>query len=581
MDSVPPPSPSGTITMAKGKKRVKKRSENGLSVSSGSSGTNIVCSASPNSRSIELGLLLSLAILSVFLFGFYESARALPDVPQNIPTLQGTNLNLAKDETTISSNRDLQQQQQKVKNRFANMVPKMRGTKQKVVVPKAKWPISVRDEDGDFETIIHPGDQKTPMSVPKFWSPPIHNGQLMSRETAMKIGSCTEPDKHGNYARGDDCPHHQRTIYLAIASYRDFQCRFTLESAFLRAKYPDRIRVGVVDQIVDGEDPPCNEPIEPCDQNPHQALCMYKDRVDVYEMEAELSIGPVFARHIGHRLYRGEYYATQNDAHITYVQDWDVDIIKQMEATNNEMGVLTTYLTDVQGSISEEGKSLRDTRPIMCNTDYEGGVQGQHLRHGSQPERVPHIVGSPQMEPYWAAGYSFSRGHFVVNVPYDMYMPMIFQGEEMSIGIRGFTIGYDYYAPERSVCFHHYAVGANAKKRNKVKHFWENSNRYAGTGKAAMTRLLGIVHMNPEKDPSTWDHTDEDFYGIGGVRTPERFYEVFGIDVVNKKTEHHLCRFVDSGKMHNQFKKLLRKDGMGVDYGQVTYKFKDPAPNEK
>jgi hypothetical protein len=50
----------------------------------------------------------------------------------------------------------------------------------------------------------------------------------------------------------------------------------------------------------------------------------------------------------------------------------------------------------------------------------------------------------------------------------------------MSIGIRGFTIGYDYYAPERSVCFHHYAVGANAKKRNKVKHFWENSNRYAG-----------------------------------------------------------------------------------------------------
>lgn len=26
---------------------------------------------------------------------------------------------------------------------------------------------------------------------------------------------------------------------------------------------------------------------------------------------------------------------------------------------------------------------------------------------------------------------------------------MIFQGEEMSIGIRGWTIGYDYYAFER------------------------------------------------------------------------------------------------------------------------------------
>jgi hypothetical protein len=288
--------------MAKGKKRVKRRGENGLSVSAAPP-AGIVCSASPNSRSIELGLLLSLAVLSVFLFGFYESARALPDVPQSIPTLQGTNLNLARDETTPRT-RDLQHD--KVKNRFANILPNMRGNKQTIKVTKAKWPVSVRDEDDDFETIIHPGDQKTPMSVPKFWSPPIHNGELMTRESAMKIGSCSEPDKHGNYARGDNCPEHQRTIYLAIASYRDFQCRFTLESAFLRAKYPERIRVGVVDQIVDGEDPACNEPIETCEVNPKQALCMYKDRVDVYEMEAELSIGPVFARHIGHRLYRGK-----------------------------------------------------------------------------------------------------------------------------------------------------------------------------------------------------------------------------------------------------------------------------------
>ena len=124
-----------------------------------------------------------------------------------------------------------------------------------------------------------------------------------------------------------------------------------------------------------------------------------------------------------------------------------------------------------------------------------------------------------------------------------------------------------------------------------------------------MARLLGIVHMNPEKDPSTWDHTDvsviladykyelivvlasnrslrpnlsqEDMYGIGAVRTPENFYEVFGIDVVNKKTEKHLCQFVDTGIMHNKFTKLIRRDGMGVDYGKISYKFKDPAPDEQ
>lgn len=113
---------------------------------------------------------------------------------------------------------------------------------------------------------------------------------------------------------------------------------------------------------------------------------------------------------------------------------WDTDIIDQFVSTNNELAVLSTYLTDVQGSIDPKtGSSLRNTRPIMCNTKYEGGAQGLHLRHGSQPERQPSIHGSPQLQPWWAAGYSFSRGHFLVNVPYDWLQPMIFQGEEMYV----------------------------------------------------------------------------------------------------------------------------------------------------
>jgi hypothetical protein len=161
---------------------------------------------------------------------------------------------------------------------------------------------------------------------------------------------------------------------------------------------------------------------------------------------------------------------------------------------------------------------------------------------------------------------------------------MIFQGEEMSIGIRGFTVGYDYYAPERSVCFHHYA--ALHKERNNVKHFWENGDRYKGTGIKAMKRLLGIVHMNPEVDRSEWDHTDEDRYGVGGVRTPEQFYKLFGIDVVQKTTQGHLCMFVgDQAKMHKMFTPLLRKDGiyagMGIDYSTVDYAWVDPMPSQK
>lgn len=457
------------------------------------------------------------------------------------------------------------------------------------IIPQAKWPISIRDEDGDFDEVVHPGHKakQNPdviMSVPKMWidNPvSIHQNKLMSRELAMKIGSCVTPDASGNHARGDSCPFSERTIYVAIASYRDYQCRDTVTSIFSRAKFPERVRVGVTDQIVEGEDGPCDAPYRPCKEDPEQMLCKYKSQLDVFQVDAPLAIGPVFARHLGHRMYRGEYYYMQSDAHVTFTKDWDVDIISQQEATMNEMAVLSTYLSDVVGNIDKNGKSLINTRPIMCNTDYEGGQDAKYLRHGSQPEGMPTIHGTPEMQPYWAAGYSFSRGHFVVNVPYDFHQPMIFQGEEMSIGIRGFTIGYDFYAPERSVCFHHYAEGKNKQARNKVPHYWEHTNIYAGTGVKAMKRLLGIVHMNPEVPSSEWDHTEEAKYGIGGVRTPEIFYDTFGIDVVQKRAEQHLCRFVESGDMHKKFNPFLRKDGMGIDYRKIIYKFKDPLNGER
>ena len=106
----------------------------------------------------------------------------------------------------------------------------------------------------------------------------------------------------------------------------------------------------------------------------------------------------------------------QSDAHVMFTRNWDEDIISQQEATKNEMAVRkiekkhiselystnslihvplskvrSTYLTDIMGSINKNGDSLRDTRPIMCNTDYEEGQNNRYLRHGSQPEANPSI----------------------------------------------------------------------------------------------------------------------------------------------------------------------------------------------
>ena len=48
---------------------------------------------------------------------------------------------------------------------------------------------------------------------------------------------------------------------------------------------------------------------------------------------------------------------------------------------------------------------------------------------------------SPVLEVFWAAGLSFSKGHMVARVPYDCCLPMMFQGEETSLGLRAWTHG--------------------------------------------------------------------------------------------------------------------------------------------
>jgi hypothetical protein len=68
----------------------------------------------------------------------------------------------------------------------------------------------------------------------------------------------------------------------------------------------------------------------------------------------------------------------------------------------------------------------------MCVSDFEGKGASKHLRHGQQPEGRPGITGQPTLHPFWAAGFSFARGHFVIQVPYDQYLPMVFQGEPIN-----------------------------------------------------------------------------------------------------------------------------------------------------
>jgi len=395
---------------------------------------------------------------------------------------------------------------------------------------------------------------------------------------AMKIGTCTSPGEDGNHGgRGKGCPPDERTIFVALASYRDYQCRETLDSIFARAKHPERIRVAVVDQR-DPEDVSCVVPIKPCNRDGNQAVCKHGNQIETYEMDRNYAVGPTFARHIAYRYYRGEYYAMQVDAQTTFVQDWDENIISQHEATGNEMAVLSHLPMDIAGSIdAKTGRALEMERTVMCETHY---ISDNYLENELWilKEDVSRERG-PILQPFWSAAFSFARGHFAINVPYDQYMSFLFSEEEISIALRGFSVGYDYYAPSSNVCFHTYAKGENEKVRKAVPLFWENEEKYGDDVDNARTRVKCMIGLSPEKNVHVWNHVGRELYGLGGARKVTKFFELYGIDPLNKVHEHNLCDFVDNGMMHDMFRQHLRANGMGIDYGLIDYRFKDPRRN--
>jgi [Skp1-protein]-hydroxyproline N-acetylglucosaminyltransferase len=421
----------------------------------------------------------------------------------------------------------------------------------------------------EIQDIIKEHHLPTKLKVPKLWRPQAYGPagvRAFLGDHGKRLPTPEEADQIGSFYEGHE------TIYVSIASYRDPECGPTVEDLYLRSKYPERIRVAIIDQRAEG-DPFCSQPAVPCDQDSNQIICKYRHLIDVYEVPSHLSVGPVFARHLANRMYRGEHYAMQVDAHVRFIQDWDKDLIKQWKSAKNEMAVLTVYLSDLIGSIDPvTHQSRHKSIPIMCETGYEDKGKLRHLRHGEQPEGTPRIHGMPTLEPFWAAGFSFARGHFVVQVPYDQYQPIVFQGEEISIGLRGFTYGYDYYAPERSVVFHMYAVKENRAKRKQIKKFWENTNLYPGADVEGMKRLNGIIGMGDPEDE--YSHLEEEDYGLGQIRDKEVFFGVFGIHTDTKTVEHNLCDFV--GKpMQRMFLPFLRKDGMGIDYSKIDYRYVD------
>jgi len=435
------------------------------------------------------------------------------------------------------------------------------------------------------------------LPLPVMWTPPV--GQQEDSDKHLDtIGSKTEWGKP--------------TIYAAIASYRDHLCVGTIANLFQRAAFPSRIYVGVVEQNRP-EDVNCVPKVcEDSSTGVHPLsvwkgmfnlskaeaeVCMRRKQIRLYKLPAADSLGPTYARYIGYRMYRGEYFTLQVDAHTRFVNNWDRKLITQWNAAGNERAVISAYPAGLKGSIDANGDVTEMSRgsTAMCDFTWPRRDDVYMLQHKGSKKFFPREVQKigpdesvdkvvPMLHAFWGAGQSFARGHFIVRVPYDPHTPMVFHGEEILTAVKAWTRGYDFYAPAENVLFHPYV------RKNKPVTFWENKIQHPGAGARGKRRIRKIMDCgdddddDDEKDPLPDQDSnskkqpnkvnlyeiDKEEYNLGKDRPIEWFNQLYGVDCKNNLPQgKKLCPFVTSGKMHYEYTKHMRSNKLGIDYSKV------------
>lgn len=257
--------------------------------------------------------------------------------------------------------------------------------------------------------------------------------------------------------------HKPGLILVSIASYRDNQCPSTIKNLAKNADRPDLLRFVVCQQNSILEE----DCLKWCKSSPSPAC--KPGIVNIERLNNLEARGPTWARWRIQQEWTGEEYFLQIDAHTRMVPHWDTILKKQLAECPSQKPILTQYPLEFdivdekdRGDPKKENWQLEKNRSGLFVDKFgkeDGFTRIQSNYTTDKPSR-------PFRSDCWAAGFSFSKGDFVLEAGYDPYTPFIFFGEEMDIALRAYTHGWDFFSPRTSVVFHNY-------KREHRSTFWE------------------------------------------------------------------------------------------------------------
>jgi hypothetical protein len=316
-----------------------------------------------------------------------------------------------------------------------------------------------------------------------------------------------------------------KTIFVSIASYRDFYCSKTLESLYMNASYPNNIYVGLCIQNMEGDED-CvlkNELIKPYQKN------IITIRLNNYEAK-----GPTWARYLCTTLFNNQDYFFQIDSHTLFEKGWDIDCINMIDEIKRNTESKEVVLSHYPPSYEDYNNKDKNTNIVhtLCQSFFNDRGMVSFLG----AEAIDMTKKKYIQTPHIAAGMFFCEGKCLKDVPYDPHLPNLFVGEEILHSARIWTSGYDIYTPTKNVIYHLYT------RANQPK-VWTDKNNFIDIDAFNKVKLL-LELVDPGINIVLPDHVKEniDKYGIGKKRSLKDYYNFAGIDKANKKILKNFCK---------------------------------------
>ncbi|KAL9180802.1 hypothetical protein ACHAXT_011255 [Thalassiosira profunda] len=248
----------------------------------------------------------------------------------------------------------------------------------------------------------------------------------------------------------------ERTIFVAIPSYRDEETWPTIQSLVETAHCPERVCVGVVFQV----DTTSQEEVRRFTTAEGSGVSIDSSRwneatnLRTMVLDCKHATGPCYARHLAQTLHRGETYVLQIDSHMRFRPSWDEYLIRQLDKTERpEKSVLTAYPPGYEPP-NGPGPDAETRATILVPWKFgddgmlrqKGRLIDPAYQTGSGNDNIPCLL--------YAGGFNFFRSSLLDVCPYDAKLHGLFFGEEISLAVRLYTHGYDHFAPPETVCYH-------------------------------------------------------------------------------------------------------------------------------